>query len=135
VTRGIEHPDFSLQSKRPRFAQKPGQDAFYNDSEGEVGIMLNCLNITCAIAEIPDPPPYSLSDNPRLLVDYWEGTISLGFQIQGISVLLKYWREVYAYNRPEVWKRQKENWNRVRVSVLDYKISFITRYIIEKERH
>jgi hypothetical protein len=122
-------PSSSSVSQNRPFARK----AVHHPSfEGDgPGIYLASLRITCTVAEIPDPPPWSLREDPKLLIDYWEGTVGLGLYIHGISIPMKNWREVYAYNRPEVWKKSKQQWSCVRVSIhlLTIELSFLGRYI------
>lgn len=112
----------------PRHARK-NRDPF--GSQHGPSTSIQALNLYFNIDEIPSPPPYSLKDNPRLLVDYWEGTITLNLYIHGTSIPLKYWRDLYAYNKPESWKIIKETWSRVRVyyPLLNYKSSSLTKIL------
>jgi hypothetical protein len=72
------------------------------------------LQLIATIDEVPDPPAVSYAhDLPKLLHD-WD--FALLPQIGNISIPLKYWCQLYRWNRPDIWKLKKEVWSQWRVS-------------------
>jgi hypothetical protein len=88
--------------------------------EGENGlgaeiIVIPALGLRCTVAEIQAPPALSYTtENIGDLVRDWDSGTRL--QIGGLPIPLKYWPDLYARHRGEIYSKRKEVWRQWRVS-------------------
>jgi hypothetical protein len=84
--------------------------------EGEIEMVtIPALGLRCTVAEIPAPPPLSyIAENIGDLIRDWDSGIKL--QMGGVHVPLKYWYDLYARHRGDIFSKRKEVWRQWRVS-------------------
>jgi hypothetical protein len=88
--------------------------------EGENGlgaeiVAIPALGLRCTMAESQAPPALSYTtENIRDLIRDWDSGTRL--QIGGLPVPLKYWPDLYARHRGEIYSKRKEVWRQWRVS-------------------
>jgi hypothetical protein len=78
-------------------------------------VFIPALNLRCTVADIHAPPALSYTtENIKELIRDWESSTRL--KIQGCYVPLKYWPEVYARHRGDIYPKRREICRQWRVS-------------------
>jgi hypothetical protein len=101
---------FNVPGRSMKAVARPGEEG-----EAHETATIPALGLRCTVAEIPAPPPLSYTaENIGDLIRDWDSGARL--QIGGIHVPLKYWPDLYARCRGDIFAKRKEVWRQWRVS-------------------
>ncbi|OXV11191.1 hypothetical protein Egran_01049, partial [Elaphomyces granulatus] len=99
---------FNIPGRSTKAVARSGEEG-----EAHETATIPALGLRCTVAEIPAPPPLSYTaESIGDLIQDWDSGAKL--QIGGVHVPLKYWPDLYARYRGDIFSKRKEVWRQWR---------------------